>query len=192
MEQERLYDLWSNRNPYWESRYENSILRVFSDYGKGTTVLQEERGKIYGAAYEVLSIAFFLGLYNNQRRPLVADASKRKPLGQPIKFWGNVDSKPGRVAYPKLRTYIFAALVARTDIDFIALDKGELSPKKVVDMLMTTMEEYINWGLHYIAEMLEDNHGCLFKETAFLNIFLDCTLGNTVQSGADEVPEALD
>ena len=36
-----------------------SSIECNTDYGKGTTVLQEERGKIYGAAYEVLIIAFF-------------------------------------------------------------------------------------------------------------------------------------
>ena len=37
---------------------------------------------------------------------------------------------------------MFAALIARTNIDFIALDKGEITQRKVVDDLIKKMEEY--------------------------------------------------
>ena len=85
---EKLYDAWAGRNPEWETKYEDSIIRTFCDYGRGTTSLQEARGKVFGAGYEILIIAFFLGLYYDKRRPLVGDSSKRKTLGQPIKYWG--------------------------------------------------------------------------------------------------------
>lgn len=196
---EKLYDLWANRNPEWEIKYEDSIVKSFCDYGRGTTVLQEARGKIFGAGYEILIIAFFIGLYNNQRKPLVGDSSKRKSLGQPIKFWGNLDSKPGRVSYSNIRKYIFAALVARSDIDFIALDKGEITNRKAVDLLITTMEEYINWGMDYIADKMEDNPNYFYKDTSFLRVFLDM-LPKTASSqkvdleaeSDEDSPESLD
>lgn len=196
---EKLYDLWANRNPEWEIKYEDSIVKTFCDYGRGTTVLQEARGKIFGAGYEILIIAFFIGLYNNQRKPLVGDSSKRKSLGQPIKFWGNLDSKPGRVSYSNIRKYIFAALVARSDIDFIALDKGEITNRKAVDLLITTMEEYINWGMDYIADKMEDNPNYFYKDTSFLRVFLDM-LPKTASSqkvdleaeSDEDSPESLD
>ena len=186
---QKLFDSWADRNPYWETKYEDSILKVFSDYGRGSSSFQEARGKIYGAGYEVLIIAFFLGLYNDKRKPLVGDSSKRKNLGQPIKFWGNLDSKPGRQAYPSIRKYLFAALVARTDIDYIALDKGDLPLKTAVDSLMKTMEEYINWGLSFISEKLEDNPNYFFKETAFLRVFLDLLPKEALSE--DPLPEPL-
>ena len=196
---EKLYDIWANRNPEWEIKYEDSIVKTFCDYGKGTTAYQEVRGKIFGAGYEILIIAFFLGLYNDKRKPLVGDSSKRKTLGQPIKYWGNLDSKPGRVAYSNIRKYIFAALVAKSDVDFIALDKGEMPIKKAVDILMQTMEEYINWGLDYISEKMEDNPNYFFKDTAFLRQFLDLlpreAMAEKVVFGAessDDEPESLD
>lgn len=196
---QKLFDNWADRNPYWEIKYEDNILKTFSDYGRGSSVFQEARGKIFGAGYEVLIIAFFLGLYNDKRKPLVGDASKRKVLGQPIKYWGNLDSKPGRLAYPNIRKYMFAALIARTDIDFIALDKGEMTIKKAVDSLMQTMEEYINWGLDYISEKMEDNPNYFFKETAFLRQFIDLlpieAMSQKVDleaEGDDDVPESLD
>lgn len=197
---EKLYDIWANRNPEWEIKYEDSILKTYCDYGKGTTIYQEARGKIFGAGYEILIIAFFIGLYNNKRKPLVGDSSKRKILGQPIKFWGNIDSKPGRVSYQKIRYYIFASLIARSEIDLLALDKGELTTKKAVDILMTTMEEYINWGLSFIAEKMEDNPNYFFKDTAFLRVFLSLIeeskeggegSDDTIANDNDE-PESLD
>lgn len=193
MEKEKLFDLWANRNPNWEIKYEETILKTFCDYGKGSTLLQEARGKIFGAGYEIIIIAFFIGLYHNRRKELTPDTTKKKSLGQPIKYWGNLDSKPGRTAYPEIRKYMFAALVARTDIDFIALDKGDITPRKVVDKLMTTMEEYINWGLDYMAEKMEDNPNYYFKETSFLREFMEFIAPDTSKDeSSDDEPESLD
>ncbi len=64
------------------------------------------------------------------------------------------------------------ALVARTDIDLIALDKGKTTTRKVVDMLMEKMEQYANFGFSFIAEKMEDDPNYFFKETAFLHLFL--------------------
>lgn len=193
MEKEKLFDLWANRNPNWEIKYEETILKTFCDYGKGSTILQEARGKIFGAGYEIIIIAFFIGLYHNRRKELTPDTTKKKSLGQPIKYWGNLDSKPGRTAYPEIRKYMFAALVARTDIDFIALDKGDITPRKVVDKLMTTMEEYINWGLDYMAEKMEDNPNYYFKETSFLREFMEFIAPDTSKDeSSDDEPESLD
>ena len=196
---QKLFEYWADRNPYWEIKYEDNILKTFSDYGRGSSVFQEARGKIFGAGYEVLIIAFFLGLYNDKRKPLVGDSSKRKVLGQPIKYWGNLDSKPGRQAYPNIRKYMFAALIARTDIDFIALDKGEMPIKQAVDELMQTMEEYMHWGLDSISEKMEDNPNYFFKETAFLRQFIDLlpmeAMAQKVDleaEGDDDAPESLD
>ncbi len=196
---QKLFEYWADRNPYWEVKYEDNILKTFSDYGRGSSAFQEVRGKIFGAGYEVLIIAFFLGLYNNKRKPLVGDSSKRKVLGQPIKYWGNLDSKPGRQAYPSIRKYMFAALIARTDLDLIALDKGEIPIKKAVDVLMETMEEYINWGLDFISEKMEDNPNYFFKDTAFLRQFIDLLPKEAMAQkvdldaeGSDDEPESLD
>lgn len=62
---------------------------------------------------------------------------------------------------------MFAALIARTDIDFIALDKGEMTARKAVDLLMDKMEEYANWGFDFIKEKMEDNPDFFFKESSF-------------------------
>lgn len=190
MTAEKLYDLWAKRNPQWETRYEDSIIKNFCEYGKGATSLRDDRGKIFGAGYEIFIVAFFIGLYYNQKRLLIDDNQKRKSFGQPIQFWGNIDSVKSRKAYPKLREYIFVALVAKTDIDFIALDKDEMTARKAVDLLIQTMEEYANWGFNLIADKMIDNPNHFYSETAFLEIFL--SFNETVDVKDEEEPESLD
>ena len=102
-----------------------------------------------------------------------------------------MDSVKGRKAYPKLREFIFTALIARTDIDFIALEKGEMTSRKAVDMLIQTMEEYANWGFHFMEDKLIDDPNYFFRETAFLEVFLafDASAG---ESTDEDEPEPLD
>ncbi len=188
MATEKIYDLWAGRNPQWEIKYED-IIKTLCDYGKGENYLREARGKLFGAGYELYIVAFFIGLYFDQRRSLIADNTKRKGFGQPIQFWGNIESRLGRKAYPKIREYIFAALIARTDVDFIALEKGEITPRKAIDLLIQTMEEYANFGFRFIKEKMEDDPNYFYKETAFLEIFLSFDADS--QEDVDE-PESLD
>ena len=191
---EKLYDIWARRNPSWEKRYEDSVIKAFTDSGKGVTSLGSAKGKLFGAGYEIFIIAYFIGLYNDQRRKLIDDSTRIKTFGQPIQFWGNIDSVKGRKAYPKLREFIFTSLVAKTDFDFIALDKGLFSNKKAVDALVTTMEEYANWGFHYIEDKLMDNPNYFYRETAFLEVFLsfDNQCSTKAADDDDDEPDSLD
>ena len=169
---ESLYELWGKRNPRWEEKYQDTIISVFADYGKGVNKYSEVKGKTFGAGYEVFILAFFIGLYYNRKKPLIADASKVKNFGWAISNWGTQESRLGRTQYPRLREYMFAALVARTDIDLISLDKGDIKPAKIVDQLIETMEQYANFGFDFIKEKLEDDANHFFKDTAFLRVFL--------------------
>ena len=171
---DNLYTLWAKRNPEWEKRFEDSIFKTFADYGKGNTSYTDARGKVFGAGYEIFIIAFFIGLYFNQTRKLTDDKEERKALGQPIQYWGNIETRGIRQTYAPIREYIFAALIARTDIDFIALDKGDpnVTPRKVVDALIEKMEEYANFGFYYMEDWMIDNPDFFFKDKAFLRVFL--------------------
>ena len=189
---ESLFELWGKRNPEWEKRYQTSIMDVFTDYGKGVNQYQDIRGKIFGAGYEIYIIAFFIGLYFNQTKPLVEDKSKRKVLGQAIMYWGNVENRLGRNSYGKIREYMFAALIARTDVDLIALDKGEVTARSVVDKLITKMEQYANFGFDYIEEKLENDPNYFFKESAFLRVFLSFLSNDEDAIDNEEEPEPLD
>lgn len=170
---ETLFDAWSKKNPEWEKKYAELLMEPFTDYGRGTSQYTVSRGKIFGAGYEMFIIGFFIGLYFDQTKKLPDDKSKRKDFGHPIMFWGSQEGKTklGRTSYKKIQEYMFAALVAKTDIDFISLEKGEITVNDAANSLKSKMEEYANYGFHYLEEMLEDDPNSLFKDSAFLKIF---------------------
>ena len=168
---ESLFDVWSNRNPEWDKKYEDLLIEPFTDYRRGTSQYSVSRGKIFGAGYEMFIISFFIGLYFDKTRKLPDDKSKRKFFGHTIKHWGSQEGRLGRTSYTKIQEYMFAALVAKTDIDFISLEKGEISVNEAANALKHKMEEYANYGFHYLEEMLEDDPNSLFKDSAFLKIF---------------------
>lgn len=186
--EEKLFDVWASRNPQWETKYEG-LIDSMCDKMRGVNSLREARGKIFGASYESYIIAFFIGLYYNQRKPLTTNSTKRKTFGWPIMNWGNIDKRNDRKPYPKIREYMFVALVARTDVDFIALDKGEITVRKAVDMLIQTMEEYANFGYSVIKDKMEDDPTWIYRETAFLEVFLGF---DAFDSTEDIEPESLD
>lgn len=66
---------------------------------------------------------------------------------------------------------MFAALIAKTDVDLIALDKGDISARTIVDELISKMEQYANFGFDYIEEQLENDPNYFFRESAFLRVF---------------------
>ena len=172
---DKIIDIWGRRNPRFEKKYEQSVMRAISDYGIGASGNTGAKGKILGAGYEPYIMAFFIGLYANKRIPLSEDLDDLKGLGQPLMYWGNLDSKKYRKAYSGLRSYIFIALVAKTDIDWIALDKGEIKVNTVVTSLIETMEEYANYGFSVMEEKLKEDPGYFFSHRAFLDIFLQLT-----------------
>ena len=188
---ESLYDLWSKKNPDFETRFE-PILRQYCDYGKGYNEYTESKAKILGAGYELYIIAFFIGLYADITKPLNSDPVKRKGFGQPIMYWGKIENRKMRKAYPELRKYIFIALLARTDIDFIALDKGEIQVQRVVADLKKKMEEYANYGFDYIHEKLEEDSNWLSRNSSLLDTFLSFTIENEKKMAVSDNDEPDD
>ena len=188
---DKLLDIWARRNPKFEKKFEQSVMRVISDYGIGASEHANAKGKVLGAGYEPYIMAFFIGLYSNKRLPLSDDSDETKVLGQPIQYWGNLDSKKFRKAYSKLRTYIFVALVAKTDIDWIALDKGDIKVSSVAASLLETMEEYANYGFTVLEDKLKEDKGFFFSHRAFLDIFLQLTSKSESINSEEDDPEEL-
>lgn len=197
---EKLYDIWIRRNPSFETKYEDTIFRELSNYGNKSSQYTSVKGKTLGPGYEVYIIAFFIGLYLNKTKSL---SDETKTLGQPINFWGNTSVSGIRKAYPNLKEYIFAALVARSEIDLIQLEKDEITPRKAVDILISKMEEYTNYGLSFIQEKLIEVPDFFYRNTSFLDLFLDITKDldtdtpNFEEDDFDEIdnndePESLD
>ena len=188
---EKLIDIWGRRTPKFEKKYEQSVMRVISDYGVGASENTGAKGKILGAGYEPYIMAFFIGLYSNKRLPLSDDSDDLKVLGQPLQYWGNLDSKKFRHAYPALRSYMFIALVAKTDIDWIALDKGHIKVSTVVAKLIETMEEYANYGFSVMEDKLREDKGYFFFHRSFLDIFIQLTTKKSITVDSDDTPEEL-
>ena len=189
----RIFDVWARKSPSYEKHYEQEVIKVLSDFGKGTNEASDAKGKVLGAGYEPLIMAFFIGLYSNKKISFDQYADL-KDLSQPIQFWGNIDSKTGRKAYTRLKEYIFIALVARTpEIDWIALDKGEWTVNETVALLMTTMEEYINYGLSVIADKLKEDESYFYNKNSFIDIFKKLThskVGSETM-GTEDMPDSL-
>jgi hypothetical protein len=169
---EKLIDIWGRRNPKFEKKYEDSVIKVLSEFGKKANDNTAAKGKIFGNGYEPYIIAFFIGLYANKKLPLGDDT---KDLRWPLQNWGNLEARNLRKAYPQLRSYIFIALVAKTEVDWIALDKGEIKVETVVSALIKTMEEYANYGFSVMEEKLNEDKGYFFSHRSFLDIFLQLT-----------------
>ncbi len=188
---DKLLDIWARKNPKFEKKFEQSVMRVISDYGIGASEHANAKGKVLGAGYEPYIMAFFIGLYSNKRLPLSDDSDETKVLGQPIQYWGNLDSKKFRKAYSKLRTYIFVALVAKTEIDWIALDKGDIKVSSVAASLLETMEEYANYGFTVLEDKLKEDKGFFFSHRSFLDIFLQLTSKEEYCDDEEDKPEEL-
>lgn len=188
-----LFDIWARKTPSYEKHYEAEVIKPLTDFGVGTNEASEAKGKILGAGYEVLIMAYFIGLYSNKMSPLDRDEDI-KDLGQPIQFWGNVDSKKGRRAYPRLKDYIFVSLVAKSqDLDWIGLEKGQKTINESVSLLMDTMEQYINYGLSIIADKIKEDDSYFYNKNAFIDLFRELTQPVDIpHSISEDVPESLD
>lgn len=169
-----LFELRVRMNSSYKKHYEDEVIREMCDFGKGTNDSTFLKAEVLDARHEMLIMAFFNGFYSDSPHELDKSLDKKK-LGQHIEYWGNIDSRTGRKSYPEIRKHIFAALIAKTDIDLIALEKGELEASDVVTTLIDAMNEYANYGFYYLAEKLKDNPNSLYRNSGFLDIFLDLT-----------------
>ena len=164
---ESLYETWLNRiDSYYESQYKEPIIEYLCQYGGGSAVGRTAKGKIFNAGYEVFIYAFFLGLYYGERKPLNGEKLKFR---MEMNTWGRKKNETGRKSYTIIQKYIFAALVAKSDIDLIALDKGDVDVNNVCDELMKTLNEYANSGLYLMKQQLDKKPECFFENTGLLD-----------------------
>lgn len=150
-----LYETWLNRmDSYYEERYYEPVIEELCQYHGGSAEARDGKGKIFNAGYEVFIYAFFLGLYYGERTPL--KGSKRK-FRMEMATWGRKSTEAGRKDYTVLQKYVFAALIAKTDIDLIELDKGGITNDEACDRLMTTLNEYANTGFQQILPLRQEH-----------------------------------
>jgi hypothetical protein len=162
-----IFDIWKIKNPRFDRCFKENIMVEYSNYGGGTTEAKDVKGKAFGTGYELYIYAYFLGLYAHEFNPDIKDPMV---LGQPIQYWGNVGGKAGRTDYPQIQKYIFASLIAESDVNLIELDKGNITPESVVSKLINTMEGYANGGFILINEEISNNANYFYtSEVVFLD-----------------------
>lgn len=171
-----LFETWLNReDSYFEEQYYEPVVEELCQFRGGSTDTRMSKGKIFNAGYEVFIYAFFLGLYCDERTPLKGSTRKFRMA---MSSWGRKSTEIGRESYTILQRYIFIALVAKSDIDLIALDKGDLVVDDVCKVLMTTLNEYANTGFKIMANEIKKNPTCFFENDGLLKFLKNfCDVG---------------
>lgn len=167
---ENLFDKWKTKIPKFSTVHNDLFKSLSQKYGaEGEKKIN--LGKHFSTNYELYTFAFFLGLYNNEFVP-IPENEKKIDFSHHIQHWGSKSTVSTRKDFTSLQENIFIALFAKTDIDMVALEKGEFSEDDVVKSLINTMEYYTNGGLILIKEKLEDNPNYFLQPTAFLDMIL--------------------
>jgi hypothetical protein len=169
---ESLFDKWKTQVPKYSEEFRKSLFDPLSKKGGGSEKSKVDLGKHFSNNYELYMYAFFLGLYENEYIP-IPETSKKDDFGHPIQFWGSKAGRLERTDFTILQEHIFIALIAKTDFDFLLLEKGEISEKDAVKELLLTMEAYTNGGLTLIKERFDENLNLFLQPTVFLNMILD-------------------
>jgi hypothetical protein len=166
-----LFDKWKTKIPKYSEVHKDLFTSLSQKFGaEGEKKIN--LGKHFSTNYELYMYAFFLGLYNDEFSP-IPEGVKKIDFSHHIQHWGSKSTISTRKDFTKLQEYMFIAIVAKTDIDLIALEKGELSEEDAVKILISTMESYTNGGLILIKEKLEENPNYFLQSTSFLNMILD-------------------
>ena len=159
---------WKSKTPKYNAEFRDSLFEALTRKGGGSEKTKVDLGKHFSNNYELYIYAFFLGLYKNEYVPLTENDIKHD-FNWPIEKWGATNAT-GRKNYTNIQEYIFSALIAKTEIDLIALEKGDITENEVVKLLLTTMEAYTNGGLILIKEKIDDSANSFLNPTSFLDL----------------------
>ena len=164
-----LFDKWKTKIPKYSVNHKDLFTSLSQKYGaEGEKKIN--LGKHFSTNYELYMYAFFLGLYENEFTP-VKKNEKKIDFSHHIQYWGNKTSI--RKDFSNLQYYMFMALLAKTNIDLVGLEKGEIIEEDAVKQLITTMESYTNGGLNIITDKLNDNPNHYLNPTSFLDGILN-------------------
>ncbi len=166
-----LFDRWKTRIPKYSEVNKDLFTSLSQKFGaEGEKKIN--LGKHFSTNYELYTYAFFLGLYNSEFAP-IPEGERKTDFSHHIQHWGSKTTVSTRKDFTNLQENIFIALIAKTNIDLVALEKGELEEDEAVKLLIKTMESYTNGGLILIKEKLEENPNYFLQPTSFLNMILD-------------------
>lgn len=187
---ERVFDLWCKKNPKFNATYKEKIIKVLCDFNVGANQYSESKAKILGAGYEAFIMAFFIGLYSGHRVPL-GKGTPTDDLNWPIDNWSGTD-RGGRKRYKRLTLYMFVALVAKVDVDWLAVDKGQIPVSQAVTDLTVAMEEYANYGFSVIEDIMREGTSFFCGEQAFFDLINEILKDKMASETASTGPESLD
>jgi hypothetical protein len=166
-----LFDKWKTKIPKYSVTHKNLFISLSQKFGaEGEKKIN--LGKHFSTNYELYTYAFFLGLYRNELVS-IPDEEKKIDFSHHIQYWGSKTTISLRKDFTNLQENMFMALVVKSDIDIIALEKGEIEEDIIIKKLIHTMESYTNGGLILIKEKLEENPNYFLQPTSFLNMILE-------------------
>ena len=168
---DNLFDKWKTRIPKYSEEFKELFASLSEKYGaEGEKKIS--LGKHFSTNYELYMYAFFLGLYSDEFLP-IPDGAKKVDFSHHIQFWGSKTTVSTRKDFSEIQKYMFSAVIAKTDLDLIALEKGEISEEDAVRELIKTLEAYTNGGLTLIKEKTEENPNYFLQPTSFLDMILE-------------------
>ncbi len=167
---DNLFDSWKVKVPSYSSKFKG-LFNSFSHKGGAEGEKKINFGKNFSTNYELYIYAFFLGLYTDTKVSTNKD-EKKVNFSHAIQNWGS-KSRMDRKDFTNLQEYIFMALVAKSNIDILELDKGNLSIENAVKLLLISLEQYTNGGLTIIVEKNEDNINPFIQSDSFLRLMIE-------------------
>lgn len=166
-----LFDKWKTKIPKYSETHKDLFTSISQKYGaEGEKKIS--LGKHFSTNYELYTYAFFLGLYENELTP-IPEREKKVDFSHHIQHWGSKTTVTTRKDFTNIQENIFIALIAKTEVNVIALEKGELDEDEAVKLLIRTMESFTNGGLIMIKEKMEENPNYFLQPTSFLNMILE-------------------
>lgn len=183
---DNLFDKWKGIIPKYNEEFRDTLFDTFSKKFATSEKSRVDYGKHFSNHYELYIYAFFLGLYHNEFEP-IPEKAKKVDFSYEIQNWGSKGNRLLRKDFTFIQEYIFAALIAKTDFDFLALEKGEVSVDEAVKALRYTLESYTNGGLILLKEQLEKNPNLILKPTAFLDMILEIKPSSGIENNTEEL-----
>lgn len=166
-----LFEKWKTKIPKYSVVHKDLFASLSQKFGaEGEKKIN--LGKHFSTNYELYTYAFFLGLYNDEYSP-IPDNEKKTDFSHHIQHWGSKTTISTRKDFTNLQENIFIAIIAKTDINLVDLEKGELDEDRAIKLILKTMESYTNGGLILIKEKLEENPNYFLQPTSFLNLILE-------------------
>ena len=169
---ESLFDKWKTKIPKYSENH-TALFASFADKGGAEGEKKVNLGKHFSTQYELYLYAFFFGLYENEHTP-IEKGEKKKDFSYEIMHWGSKTTKAQwRKDFTNLQEFMFMAVIAKTNLNLLALEKGEITEDDAVKQLMITLESYTNGGLNLIQDKINDNPNHFLKPTSFLDLILN-------------------